>query len=207
MKTAERILMSALELFNARGVASVTTNAIADSADISIGNLYYYFQNKEAILLELLVRFQSQTKGLLDRDVTVGGLEDWVQWWKAWFEQVETFEFLFRDQSYLLQQGTHIRHRYSLIVENLERKQRCIFDSFKEHNTLVATKEDVIRLAKQVTLIALFWQDFRHIQPRHHLNVLPYAEALEQTLGLLLPYLPTQEQLSVEHIIRQSRQS
>lgn len=52
-RTRDRVLSAALELFNERGSASVTTNHVAASAGISPGNLYYWFSDKEEIVREL----------------------------------------------------------------------------------------------------------------------------------------------------------
>ncbi|WP_329378119.1 TetR/AcrR family transcriptional regulator [Streptomyces sp. NBC_01716] len=54
--TRERILTAAAHVFAEHGYAAGTTNRIAESARISIGSLYQYFPNKDAILAELLVR-------------------------------------------------------------------------------------------------------------------------------------------------------
>lgn len=54
METRERILRAAARVFAAHGYAAGTTNRIADAAFISIGSLYQYFPNKDAILLELM---------------------------------------------------------------------------------------------------------------------------------------------------------
>jgi AcrR family transcriptional regulator len=48
------ILTAARELFGKCGYARVTTNHIAARAGVSIGSLYQYFPNKEAILLRLV---------------------------------------------------------------------------------------------------------------------------------------------------------
>ena len=50
MTTKEKILRSALKLFNKKDTKSITTNHIAKEAGISPGNLYYYFENKEEII-------------------------------------------------------------------------------------------------------------------------------------------------------------
>ncbi|WP_328438245.1 TetR/AcrR family transcriptional regulator [Streptomyces sp. NBC_00444] len=54
--TRERILTAAAHVFGEFGYAAGTTNRIAERARISIGSLYQYFPNKDAILAELMVR-------------------------------------------------------------------------------------------------------------------------------------------------------
>lgn len=54
--TRERILTAAAHVFAEYGYAAGTTNRIAERARISIGSLYQYFPNKDAILAELVVR-------------------------------------------------------------------------------------------------------------------------------------------------------
>src|ERR1051325_4120912 len=54
--TRERILDAAAHVFAEHGYAAGTTNRIAERARTSIGSLYQYFPNKDAILAELLVQ-------------------------------------------------------------------------------------------------------------------------------------------------------
>lgn len=56
-RTRDRILSAALELFNERGSAAVTTNHVAARAGISPGNLYYWFTDKNEIVRELYAQF------------------------------------------------------------------------------------------------------------------------------------------------------
>ena len=54
--TRQRILTAAAHIFAEYGYAAGTTNRIAEQARISIGSLYQYYPNKDAILAELLTR-------------------------------------------------------------------------------------------------------------------------------------------------------
>ena len=54
--TVNRILDAARELFNERGVGSVSTRAIAERAGVSSGNLHYHFTDKEAVVRALMAR-------------------------------------------------------------------------------------------------------------------------------------------------------
>ncbi|MEJ2266260.1 MAG: TetR family transcriptional regulator, partial [Anaerolineales bacterium] len=56
MSTRDKILNGALALFNEQGTAAVSTNHIAAAINISPGNLYYHFRNKEDIISALFER-------------------------------------------------------------------------------------------------------------------------------------------------------
>ena len=64
------ILDTAADLFAQVGYESATTNAIAAQAGISIGSLYRYFPDKEAILRALANRYQERSRALYDQVFT-----------------------------------------------------------------------------------------------------------------------------------------
>lgn len=61
MKTKDRILLTSVDLFNRNGVMAVTTNHISKAMKISPGNLYFYYDNKEEILVELFDNMAKET--------------------------------------------------------------------------------------------------------------------------------------------------
>lgn len=61
MKTKERILLGALDLFNVDAATEVTTNDIARALKMSPGNLYFHYKNKEQIIRELFKRLAVET--------------------------------------------------------------------------------------------------------------------------------------------------
>src|SRR5512135_1912803 len=63
--TRTRIADAALALFNADGTHAISTRHVAAKLDISPGNLYYHFGNKEEIVLALYERIEHELLGIL----------------------------------------------------------------------------------------------------------------------------------------------
>ncbi|MEO0564558.1 MAG: TetR/AcrR family transcriptional regulator, partial [Chloroflexota bacterium] len=61
-----KILDAAADLLVEVGYADLTTNAIAEQAETSIGSLYQYFRNKDAVLEALASRYLDELNNLLD---------------------------------------------------------------------------------------------------------------------------------------------
>lgn len=113
MKTRERILATALSLFNQSGTAAVSTNHIADALGISPGNLYYHFRNKEEIIRALF----EQQFDLADRLYTLPGdrpptLADLRELVRATFAMSWDYRFIYRELIALLRRDDALRQRW-----------------------------------------------------------------------------------------------
>lgn len=64
-QTVEAILEAAAQVFVREGYAGGTTNHIAERAGVSVGSVYQYFPNKDAILVALVQRHLSEGLALL----------------------------------------------------------------------------------------------------------------------------------------------
>lgn len=80
-RTRERILEIALVMFNSQGEPNVTTNHIADELEISPGNLYYHFRNKDDIVEQLFAVYETRMdEALRVPQERLPNLEDiWMQ--------------------------------------------------------------------------------------------------------------------------------
>jgi AcrR family transcriptional regulator len=64
-RTVDRILNASARIFHECGYSGATTNDIADEAGVSVGSLYQYFPNKDALLVALTRRhIESTSAGL-----------------------------------------------------------------------------------------------------------------------------------------------
>ncbi|RUZ08210.1 TetR/AcrR family transcriptional regulator, partial [Mesorhizobium sp. M7A.F.Ca.CA.002.15.1.1] len=70
-KVVDRILDAALVLTREQGTKTPTTLAIAQRAGLSVGSIYQYFPNKEAILLDLARRWLSSFPEVIAKRIKV----------------------------------------------------------------------------------------------------------------------------------------
>ncbi|QPC91124.1 TetR/AcrR family transcriptional regulator [Mesorhizobium sp. INR15] len=70
-KVVDRILDAALILTREQGTRTPTTLAIAQRAGLSVGSIYQYFPNKEAILLDLARRWLSSFPEVIAKRIKV----------------------------------------------------------------------------------------------------------------------------------------
>jgi AcrR family transcriptional regulator len=78
-ETVRAIVRAAAQVFSSRGYAASTTNHIAERAGVSIGSLYEYFPNKDALLIALMEEHILEGEAILaaaaiDAANTPGGL-------------------------------------------------------------------------------------------------------------------------------------
>ena len=60
MKTKDKIIATAIKLFNLHGTKAISTNHIAKEMGISPGNLYYHFRSKNDIIRSISDNFSNE---------------------------------------------------------------------------------------------------------------------------------------------------
>jgi len=102
--TRNKILKTALKLFNSKGASQVSTNQIAEAAEISKGNLHYHYKNKEMIIRQI---FDEMVENIVvgnqgDEPATLTRLQEELELlllrqWKYRFFQRELVSLLRKD--------------------------------------------------------------------------------------------------------------
>ena len=110
MSAREKILETALRLFNKNGTGEVSTNHIAEACGISPGNLYYHFRNKQQIIRELFLRMYALwDKGLPLPEDHAPMLEDLKIVVAANYRNIWQYRFAYRELVALLHQDSQLR--------------------------------------------------------------------------------------------------
>jgi len=188
MKTRDRILLCALELFNEEGEPNVTTLEMANELDISPGNLYYHFKGKEALLEVLIEDFLLSTRNLLSPadDPEAVSPEDLWLLLHLLFESIATYRFLFQDLSNLMSRYPFIRLAMHAWVSQLRQCLTHILLVMRASEQLRCDDAGQQRLLDAVCQACLFWLDYQRVVGVEQPDP---ATGVQQALGLLLPYL------------------
>lgn len=160
-KTRDRILQASLELFNAQGERSVTTNHIAAHLEISPGNLYYHFRNKQMIIAELFGRYEADIDGFLRLpEGRALAIEDKTRYLEALLSAIWDYRFLHRDLEHLLNSDDRLATRYRLFAKRHLLSAQRIYQGFVDAGILDMAPHQVEALAINAWIIVTSWVRF-----------------------------------------------
>ncbi|HEU0153585.1 MULTISPECIES: TetR/AcrR family transcriptional regulator [Arenimonas] len=164
-QTRQRILDTALRMFNQQGEPNVTTNHIADELEISPGNLYYHFRNKDDIIEQLFQRYEERMDtALVSPDSRLRDLEDiWLQLHLV-FECIWEYRFLYRDLVDILSRNRRLRLRFARILKRAADGASSGMKGLVQAGVMRASAAEVEATATNILVIATFWMNYASVR-------------------------------------------
>lgn len=190
-RTRERIVETSLRLFNDFGEPNVTTTTIADELDISPGNLYYHFRNKDEITNTIFAAFEREIDAALA--VPAGRRADVEDIWlflHVLFELVWRYRFLYRDLNDLLSRNRTLEIHFKQILERKVRTAAGLLEGLAAAGELEARSEEIEPLATNMVVVATYWLSFAYVRdPRHFAESGVVARGAFQVMSMVAPFL------------------
>jgi len=165
-RTRARVLAESLRLFNEKGEANVTTGMIAAALNMSPGNLYYHFRNKEEIVEHLFREFESRVGGepvARGRGVTAA-IEDLWFYLHLMLEGIWEYRFLYRNLDDLLARNRKLRAPFNRIIDRKLRVLEALCDGLVRAGAMKASPEEIRALARNVWIVATYWLNFQSLR-------------------------------------------
>ena len=194
-KTRQRILDTSLAMFNLQGEPNVTTNHIADELEISPGNLYYHFRNKDDIVNSIFVQFEAE----IGRMLTVpegrrSNIEDVWLYLHLMFELIWRYRFLYRDLSDLLSRNRKLELHFKQILAHKIKVAQQLCEDLRSEQSLEASDLEINAMATNMVVVATYWLSYEYVRnPRKYTEQQSMADALArgcyQVLSLIGPCL------------------
>jgi len=193
-RTAQRILETALDLFNRFGEPNVSTTLVAAELSISPGNLYYHYPAKDELINRLYEGYEAELHELLHASEGVHDVEDAWFFMHSLFELIWRHRFLYRDLNDLLSKNRLLETRFQAVLADKAKAIRALLDGMARAGHLEIDPREVDALAQSMVVVLTYWLSYEYVRnPRQALEPAHAQGALlrgaQHTLHLLAPYL------------------
>jgi len=151
MNTKDKILETALNLFNDGNTQMATTNHIAKAMDISPGNLHYHYKNREDIIRVLYKQMREQMSlSIEDLPQNIKQLQEHQ---KLLLEVFWKYRFFYKELVFLFSRDADLEKMY--VQDNLAHKKRIIksIENFINSGELVRLSDDMKEYLGDVILM------------------------------------------------------
>ena len=115
MKTKDKIIATAIDLFNIHGTKAISTNHIAKEMGISPGNLYYHFRSKNDIIRSISDNFSNELGSVLkiQLDTISDFSSNLTSLFNRFFKIQQSYQFLFLEGVHLTKQDSRLLDNYT----------------------------------------------------------------------------------------------
>ncbi len=162
MKTRDKIVHAALELFNQHGERNITTNHIADYIEISPGNLYYHFRNKQEIVREIFALYSAE---LLERFTPLKGSKESLTMLKSYLDSIFTlmwkYRFFYANLPEIFSRDELLHEQYTNVQDILRGNLIAIMQEFVALKLLEVDRQQLKSLVCTLHLIACSWLSYQ----------------------------------------------
>ena len=167
MKTRDKIIDTAIQLFNERGTKAISTNHIAAATNISPGNLYYHFRNKEDIIRSIFEQMDAygvEQYQIILNNYPPGTIEALERTFIMIQEYNWRYRFFKRELTALIMNDILLKERFHATNSQMRDMIRFTIDGGIANGSIkpmdVANREHFV---DAIWLVALFWLNYLEV--------------------------------------------
>jgi AcrR family transcriptional regulator len=187
--TKSVILDTAVRLFNQHGTQSVSTNRIAAEISISVGNLYYHFNNKEEIIRSLYNRMVAEVDELWS-DVGNASIERLRMLFNDQIQQMWAYRFFQREELALLIKDPLLAKQNREVRQRRRAEMEAFMGGLMDAGVLSQPDdpEAIPALVKAIWIVSENWVAFLELEGMK-INRKSIHAGTDLIMRVLMPYL------------------
>lgn len=196
MKTAERILLTSLELFNEHGEANVSCVDIAVELDISPGNLYYHYKGKEIIAHALFDMFKERTNKILaSTNNSELKVDEFFYFLLMLMESIHLFRFLYHNPADIIDKYPGISKGFKYILRAKESTFQKLLQDYVNQGAMTLSEKEIEQLVRLLSMMLTQAQNYsllkgEDIDEEHYL-----FDMLGNILFILAPFMNVDDEV------------
>lgn len=203
MTTKEKILAKSLELFNDKGVETVTTRQIALALNMSQGNLCYHFPKKESIIIALYEQLVQQFDSMYDRlNVNKLSITLFFEIITITNQYFIDYKFLMLNFVQIMRWHPSIKTHYQALTVQRNEQMIGLFMALQQMGLLKAEvyKGQFKQVIEQIMILNNFW--LSHAEILYQGTASTKIKHYNQLVGaFLFPYLTEKGQEEYQSLI------
>lgn len=160
MKTRDKILDVAQELFNANGIRKVSARSISEALEISVGNFTYHFPSKDNLIVELYNKMVAEIEEVAMHEIaSKDSILFFLEYHKQLFKIQNRYKFFYLNNFELLNtfgdlKQAYVQHRKRQRKNTRELFQRYVDEGILKNNISEIPIERLISIGE---MIDSFW--------------------------------------------------
>lgn len=192
MRTQEKILAKALEMFNERGVEYVGLRELAAVLNIRVSNITYYFPTKDDLVYQLAVELSELNSQVFAHSPAIT-LAGFMHMLKSLYVNQLRYKCLFLSVVHLMGQNKKMAARYQQTQTERFSVLRLNLQTLVQSGELLVEDENELEiLLSTLSLVNRFWISEAQISYRHLSAQEQIEHYLDIVTRLLLPYTSVQ---------------
>lgn len=203
INTKEKILSTALYLFNEKGLSNVTLRTIASEMNISQGNLNYHFKKRDEIIEGLYFQLVDRINNSINSQLDNISLNSLFHVYQSIINNFDEYRFFLLDFVQITRNNRTIQLHYKQLNEERQLQLEFFFNEMIKNDTMKKRKfeGEYEMLFKRLQILTDFWLSNASIY-YNDISIEIKNQYLKVILYELYPYLTKKGKAEFQKLIK-----
>ena len=191
MKTKDKIIATAIDLFNIHGTKAISTNHIAKEMGISPGNLYYHFRSKNDIIRSISDNFSNELGSVLkiQLDTISDFSSNLISLFNRFFKIQQSYQFLFLEGVHLTKQDSRLLDNYTNLRSLIKKGYHELLSNLVKIKIMKRQSLNIIDDLLDAQWIIMWYWINHTIMDRNTYDDFQIQKGIKLSFSIIKPYL------------------